>query len=292
MKVKLKISYLLLVITCLMGSFTLTPRQARAATKFQVVNVTNTTKKVGDVTFSSQYAQSDSRWNVYYKKGDKKELLTTQNGISTIIMTDGKIVYYSVANSSNMNEYCTDTIYKKILSTGQTRKLFSVKNEYYFSFVGYYQEKIYYIKNLDPGTLCSYDLKTGKNKSLLKNVTGVDQYGSVFLCTPYEGGGGPFEFTTYNAKTNKSKILTKSMMNYKVIKKQVYYVEYVRSYDNSEYILYNDYICNVVRCDLNGKNKKVLLKNQRIKGYVDKITSSYLTYKNYDSNKTYKIKYK
>ena len=65
----------------------------------------------------------------------------------------------------------------------------------------------------------------------------------------------------------------------------------MKNYDSIEYISYDDYIGNVVRCDLNGKNKKVLLKNQRIKGYVDKITSSYITYKNYDTNKTYKIKY-
>lgn len=285
MKVKQKICCFLLVVLCLLGIFTLTPNQAQAASKFTVANVTNTTKKVGNVTFSSQYSQTDSRWNVYYKKGDKKELLTTQNGISTIIMTDGKVVYYSVANSSNMNENCTDTIYEKKLSTGQTRKLFSVNNEYYFSFAGYYQGKIYYVKNLDPGILCTYDLKTGKNKSLLKNVTGADQYGSVFLCTPYEGAGGPLKLQLFNIKTNKEKSLTETMLRYKVIKKQIYYVECTKEYD------FNDYLCNVVRCDLNGKNKKILLKNHRIKGSVDKITSSYITYKNYDTNKTYKIKY-
>lgn len=200
-------------------------------------------------------------------------------------MTDGKIVYYSVANSSNMNEYCTDTIYEKKLSTGQTRKLFSENNEYYFSFAGYYQGKIYYVKNLDPGTLCSYDLKTGKNKSLLKNVTGADQYGSVFLCTPYEGAGGPLKLQLFNIKTSKAKSMAETMLRYKVIKKQIYYVECTKEYD------FNDYLCNVVRCDLNGKNKKILLKNHRIKGSVDKITSSYITYKNYDTNKTYKIEY-
>lgn len=285
MKIKQKICCSLLIISCLLGVFTLIPRQVYAATKFQVVNVTNTTKKVGDVTFSSQYSQTESSWKVYYKKGNKKELLTTLNGISTIIMTDGKIVYYSVANSSNMNEYCTDTIYEKKLSTGQARKLFSINNEYYFDFAGYYQGNIYYVKNLDPGTLCSYNLKTGKNKSLLQNVTGVDQYGSVFLCTPYEGAGGPLNLQLFNIKTDKAKSLTETMLQYKVIKKKIYYVECTKEYD------FNDYLCNVVRCDLNGKNKKVLLKNQRIKGYVDKITSSYITYKNYDTDKTYKIKY-
>ena len=285
MKTRRKLSCFILVIAWIIGSFTLPPRQVHAATKFQVVNVTNITKKVGNVTFSSQYSQTDSRCNVYYKKGDKKELLTSLNGISTVIMTDGKIVYYTVSNSSNMNEYCTDTIYEKKLSTGQTRKLFSVNNEYYFCFAGYYQGKIYYVKNLDPGTLCSYDLKTGKNKSLLKNVTGADQDGRGFLCTLYEGAGGPLKLQLFNIKTSKAKPLAETMLRYKVIKKQIYYVECTKEYD------FNDYLCNVVRCDLNGKNKKILLKNLRIKGSVDKITSSYITYQNYDTNKTYKLKY-
>lgn len=290
MKVKQKICCFLLVVSCLLGIFTLTPNQAQAASEFTVVNVTNTTKKVGNVTFSSQYSQTDNRWNVYYKKGDKKELLTTQNGISTIIMTDGKIVYYSVANSSNMNEYCTDTIYEKKLSTGQTRKLFSVNNEYYFSFAGYFQGKIYYVKNLDPGTLCSYDLKTGKNKTLLKNVTSAEQYKTVLFCMPYEGDMGPYVVRLYNIKSNKATLLSENLLRYCVKNNKIYYAEYVRKYDEQSYYM-EDYYCNVIRCDMDGKNRKVLLKNQRIKGYVDKITSSYITYQNYDTNKTYTIKY-
>lgn len=231
---------------------------------------------------------------VYYEKGGKTNLLTDEGGVSTIIMTDGKFVYYFVANrfeKSFYDYYEIDTVYEKNMSTHATKEVFSIKTKDGIHFAGYYSGKIFYVKNIDPGTLCSYNLKTGKNRTLLRNVTNANQYGRVFLCNPYAGGGPPFKFFTYNAKSNKSRTLTKQLMCYRVIKKRIYFVEYVRSYDNSDYISYDDYIGNVIRCDLNGKHKKILLKNQRIQGVVDKITSSYLTYKNSALDRSYKIYY-
>lgn len=98
MKTRRKLSCFILVIAFLIGIFTITPNQTQAASKYKVVNVTNTTKKMGNVTFSSQFSTSDNRWYVYYKKNDKKYLLTNKSDVSTIIMTDGKKVYYSVKN--------------------------------------------------------------------------------------------------------------------------------------------------------------------------------------------------
>ena len=54
---------------------------------------------------------------------------------------------------------------------------------------------------------------------------------------------------------------------------------------------FNDYVCNVILCDMNGKNKKILLKNKRIAGIIEKITSSYITYQDYMTNKTYTYRF-
>ena len=165
------------------------------------------------------------------------------------------------------------------------------------SLCGIYKDKLFYIKGIDPGTLCSYDLKTGKKKKIMDNVTQAQQHGNVFLCTPYEGALGTSTLRAYDAKNNLKKTITKNKMSYQVIGSYLYYVEYVRAYDsNSQYENPEDYICKVVRCDLTGKNKKILLKNKRIRGYVSKITSTYIqyTYNDYsnDTQKVYTLKYK
>lgn len=294
MKARRKLCHFLLTLVWVVGIISLNSSRAKAASNFQVINVTNTTETVGGVTFSSKYSSTEARWYVYYEKEGKKNLLTDEGGVSTIIMTDGKLVYYFVANrfeKSFYDYYEIDTVYEKNMSTHATKEVFSIKTKDGIHFAGYYSGKIFYVKNIDPGTLCFYNLKTGNNRTLLRNVTNANQYGRVFLCNPYAGGGPPFKFFTYNAKSNKSRTLTKQLMCYRVIKKRIYFVEYVRSYDNSDYISYDDYIGNVIRCDLNGKHKKILLKNQRIQGVVDKITSSYLTYKNSALDRSYKIYY-
>lgn len=281
-----KMSCLLFFIICLIGCFTYGSRQVQAATKFKIITLSQGGVEVGGVAFYVKHSDFDNSYMVYYQKGTKRELLASDWGISTTLLTDGKTVYYSIYKSNGNNS--EEIVYEKKISTGKTKRLFSASE---LIFAGYYGNKIYYTKNLDPGTLCSYDVKNGKNISILNDVTEADQYGNVFLCTPYVGGGPPFEFLTYNAKTNKSKWLTKKLMCYEVIKKQIYYVEYVRSYDNSEDISYNDYICNLVRCDMNGKQKKILLKNQRIQGGISKITSSYIVCNDNNTDKTYKINY-
>lgn len=278
-----KICCFLSAVICLICCFIFSAHQIQAATRFEVINVSDTAKRVGNVTFFSERLEDGGWRRVYYKVGNAKKRLSTDEKISTIIMTDGKKAYYSVIEDAGANYY--ETVFEKELSTGRTKKIFSLKDTDSFCFAGYYQGEIYYTKNLDPGTLCSYNLKTEKNKSLLSHVTSANQYGNVFLCIPYEGAGGPLEFQLYNAKTNKAKMLTKNMLRYQVIRKQIYYVDCVKEYG------FNDYVCNVVSCDLNGKNKKILLKHQRIKGYIEKISSSYITYKDYDADKIYKIKY-
>lgn len=275
-----------LLFLCLIAWLIFIPKHVQAASKFEVINVTETAKKIGNVTFYSKQPEDGGWRRVYYKIGNKKKRLATDEMTSTVFLTDGKKVYYSVHVNSRTGDYNGEIIYEKNLSTGNTKKLFSLSNIYDFDFAGYYQSKIYYVKELDPGTLCFYDLKTGKSKAVLSNVTGTQQYGNVFLCTPYEGAGGSLPLQIYNAKNDKAKLLTNNMIYYRVIDKKVYYVDCIEEYD------FGNYLCNVVRCDLSGKNRRVVAQNQRIKGFIEKMTASYITYKDYDTGKSYKITYK
>lgn len=269
--------FTLFVLVCLI----ILPHNVQAADKYQIINVTEKSRKVGNVRFSSSY--TNGGWNVYFqKKNGKKELIENQD-ISTVLMTNGKKVYYY---SLEVNGYpYTARTYEMNLSTGKVRQICSVSGIDEFELAGIDSKNLYYIKNLDPGSLCAYNFKSKTHKKLLDNVTSAAQYGNVFLCTPYWGGGGSVELQMYNTKTGIGKQISNGMVDYRVIKNKIYYVECIKEND------FNDYVCNVILCDMNGKNKKILLKNKRIAGIIEKITSSYITYQDYMTNKTYTYRF-
>ena len=250
---------------------------AQATDKYQIINVTQEAHKVGNVKFSAQY--SDGKWHVYYQKNNEKKKLISNMNSSTVLMTNGKNVYYQ--NEESTGYLYTGKIYKMNLSTGKSQHICSVSGVDYSEFAGIDSNNLYYVKDLDPGALYSYNFRTGLHKKLLDNVTGATQYGSVFLCTPYEGAGGPLQLQVYNTKTGHGKQISNGMIGYRVIKNKIYYVECIKDND------FNDYTCNVIRCDMNGKHKKILLKNRRM-GVIKKITSKYVTtYSDFDG-KTHK----
>ena len=211
---------------------------------------------------------------IYYKSGKKTKVLASAKGLNYDIVTNGRYAYYIVSVNDT-----TCHFYKKDLKTGSKRKVFTEKKtDMLISLSGLYQNRLYYVNGIDPGTLYCYDLKSGKKTKVMDNVTTAVQYGNTFMCTPYEGDVGPSTLRVYDAKHNKKKTITKNKMAYRVIGNQLYYVAYVKASDSGS----GAYICNVIRCGLDGKNKKVLLKNRKINGYISKITSSYIQYTYYD----------
>ena len=288
---KRKVSIALLVILILATIYI--PEGVNAATEYKVINLSEKHVSVGKVKFSSTRDADSGKVTIYYKTNNKTKILASEVGLDCVILTNGRYAYYIVADDET-----TYSVFKKDIKTSSNKKLFSEKtSDFGMSLSGIYKNKLFYVKGIDPGTLCSYDLKSGKKKKIMENVTQAEQHGNVFLCTPYEGALGPSTLRAYDAKNNEKKTITKNKMSYQVIRNHLYYVEYVRAYDsNSHYVNPEDYICKVVRCNLTGKNKKVLLKNKRIQGYVSKITSSYIEYTHYDysnnTQKVYRLKYK
>lgn len=286
-----KISIILLISLILSTIFT--PIKVEAATPYKLINLWEKKVTVGGVKFSSKTDADTGKVTIYYKTNNKTRVLASEERLDFNILTNGRWVYYVVAASES-----SYNIFKKDIKTGKKSKVFSEKStEMWVSLCGLYKNKLYYVNGIDPGTLCSYDLKSGKKKKVMNNVTRAEQFENVFLCTPYEGDVGPTILRSYDAKHDLRKTITNNNMSYQVISNHLYYVEYVKAYDaNLDYMDPVDYICNIVRCDLSGKNKKVLLKNKRINGSVIKITASYIQYMYYDIEndirKVYKLKYK
>ena len=285
--------YLMLILSVLLTlSIIRIPTKVDAATPYKLINLWDKKATVGGVKFSSKRENDTGKVTIYYKINNKTKVLVSGEGLGTTVLTNGRWVYYVATNDVSYN------FYKQDLRNGRKTKIFSEKSpDMSVELSGFYKNKLYYVNGIDPGTLCYFDLKSRKKKKVMNNVTLAEQYGSIFLCTPYEGDVGASSLRFYDAKSNSKKTITKNKMGYRVISKKLYYVEYIRAYDsNQEYMDPEDYICNVVRCDLTGKNKKVLLKDKRINGYVSKITSSYIQYTNYDfdndTSKVYTLKYK
>ncbi len=73
-------------------------------------------------------------------------------------------------------------------------------------------------------------------------------------------------------------------------------VIYKENYDESDgsegFANFEDCICDVVKCDLDGNNKETLLSNVRIHGFVSCITETYLEYSFYDNDTDTNQKYR
>lgn len=152
-----------------------------------------------------------------------------------------------------------------------------------------YGKKIYCTIGIDPGNLYCYNLKTQKKKKVMADVTTAVVSGKYLVCHGYEGDPSPQKIRVYNMKNNKAKTLAKQIIAYHISGNKMYYAEYIKNYNKTDFDgSYIDYYCNIVCSNLDGIGKKALMKNRRVKGQIDQITSSYFKYR--DSQDWTKIK--
>ena len=207
--------------------------------------------------------------------------------MSPSIFTNGKIAYYVVEQYDSTISKCV--FYKTDLQNGKTNKLFGVNNEEDGAIVGVYGNKIYCTIGIDPGNLYCYNLKTQKKKKVMADVTTAVMSGKYLVCHGYEGDPSPQKICVYNMKNNKAKTLAKQIIAYHISGNKIYYAEYIKNYNKTDFDgSYIDYYCNIVCSNLDGTGKKALMKNRRVKGQIEQITSSYFTYR--DSQDWTKIK--
>ncbi|MCC8067525.1 MAG: hypothetical protein LIO94_10585 [Clostridiales bacterium] len=261
----------------LLMSLFMVPACSAQAASYQVVN-TYENPKVGGVTFS--FSSGSSTNYLYVTKNGTKSVLCSGQALNPEIVTNGSKVYCYTWNYNSG----TATVYKADVSTRKIEEeVFSVSAGENFTLGGYYNGKIYYVKGLDPGTLCSYTVSSGKHKSLVNNVTEVTQSGKYLYLTPYNGDVGPSTLRVYNASSGKVKTITKKLFTYTVLSGKVYYVEFKSSNIDG----YGPWKVRVRRCALNGGSKKTLISSLSVNGIV-KIGKKSIKYLN--SNGTQKTK--
>lgn len=234
----------------------------QASTEYKAINTHLTfeiqDRTVGETTFES------ANDVLYAVKDGKKILLASEKGLSSIILANGTEVYYSVDDFNNDSS----TIYH-IDSVGEKgKKLFSVKKiENMFYLAGLYGGKVYYVKGIDPGTFCSYTIRTNKKKIIKRNVTSAHQCKQYFYLMPYSGGvlAGGVWLRVYNAKNDKVKLISKRQICYSVISDHLYYAE-IKAIRQKE--LGGCLNIELKKCSLDGSSKIILIKSLNVKNII------------------------
>lgn len=140
-------------------------------------------------------------------------------------ISNGNYVYLGKLQSDSMK------LYRYKLSTGEVVLLDEIKHGE--AVVGYYQSKLYVERHDSSGSYgCdytyihtySYNLKTGKMKRVMKNISVGDFYGKYLIGMPNSGAYMELPLKVYNAKTGKTKTLSSKALGFSRIGKYVYYV--------------------------------------------------------------------
>ncbi len=229
-------------------------------------------RTIGKTVFSwdSEYVSGEGVYGkIYATVNGKKSLVVYEKDLDASIITDGKTIYYSTSEQNAK-------VYSKTLTGKTSKQLCTVKNvDYSFTLSGYYNNTIYYVKYLDPGYFCKYSLKNKKHTVIHKNTTIAEQNNQYFYLTPYQGAMGPSKLTVYDAKQNKSKLVSKKLHSYRIVGNSLYYLNITKEVDYFSGI----YQVTVYKSTLAGKNAKVVAKNVQLKQLIE-ITSKKMVYLN------------
>ena len=215
--------------------------------------MTDTSFPVADRTFGKYVFSTNTNGKLIAKKSGKKTVLVSK-GQSGAILTNGKIVYYTVFHYGNSADKNYVQVFSVKINGKERKNVFNDKKADNLELCGYYNGKIYYVKEIDPGYLYSYSIKEKKKKKLFNNVTIAEQHGQYFVNTPYKGDWGPGTLRVYDAKNNKSKVITKKVDIWRVIKGKIYFTEF-KKIDNK--LKHNKFVFKCV--NLSGTKEEVLI---------------------------------
>lgn len=141
-----------------------------------------------DLIFSweSGYDEGSGAYGrIFVTRNGETSLLADKTGLNATVLTNGEYVYYS--------EFIYEdkaVVYRKKVGDQEEEAVFSTDADIYFQLAGYYDSKIYYIKELDPGMFFEYSTGTREHKLLAENVTFATQNHQYFLLEPYYGDVG------------------------------------------------------------------------------------------------------
>lgn len=271
---------------------------------FKSIDIRNSSVTVNGVKLSAKieydYQAGQNRIDIICEKngGEAEILLSDYNIELKNILTDGSTVYY-VKNDGcedDQTELIHYTICEYDYHTKRIKELFSkdgsVSGAYGTPFLdGYYDNKLIYL--VASGTYCEidyYDLNNRTEKEIVDysgiryRLDNVIVY-SVGKSVGNRGNGDQcFPIESYDLKTDIKKRLTDNALKWNVIKSKIYYVESLNNKNGTIYDENLDSVCRVIECNFDGSDKKILLDNQTVKGYVDAINETGLICYYYDEN--------
>lgn len=266
---------LLITLACVLfiGNIPVTTHAASSVYK-QYNAYTSKGAKIG-----SYRIRWDYKTGLYSIKG-KKEIKIAGKNSNAVILSNKKKIYYSVINGQHYYIYSAkmNGKSKKRITKGKLSH-----SDSYFNLEYGYRNKIYFVTELDPGTLKTVNIKTKKVKKLAENVTSTKPSGNYLYLDPYTGdayGGQPLRVLTIN--NDKIKTISKCA-NYTVRGKTLYYSNYKKA-------LKKGFLVDVLQCKRDGSKKKYLAKNIKII-YSWDISSKGMHYMDQDyKQKYYKFK--
>ncbi len=276
MKGKFKVGMFLFFLCAVLG-FSV-PNTAQAASYKHIY--TSKTWDKADRTAAGYTFLTESGKLTAAKSG-KTYTIAAASRVGYEVVTDGKVVYFYISSGSYPYTY---SVYRTNINGTGKKKLFSYKGGS-LGLSGFYGNKLYYITEIDPGTLRTYHVKTKKKSKIAANVTEADQQGQYFYLLPYGGAlSGNRPLRVYNAKTGKITRISKCVANYSVVSGKLYYSEYVKC-DYS----YGKHVLRIKRCNLNGSGQKLLMKSLKARYIIKfgKTSAKYCTY----TGKTKTVKY-
>ncbi|MBQ8086396.1 MAG: hypothetical protein IJ232_09860 [Lachnospiraceae bacterium] len=275
---KLKIAVLLLgIISGLRCDFLV-----GAANNYKTISISDKSVKVGNTIFSASHSENPG-YLIYAEKNGVKKLICSGD-VGFTIITNGEEVFYKVSSIGGYK----NTVYRKQIDSGISNMLFSV-DSYSFDLWGYWNNKLYYVKELDPGQFCSYELDTGDINVLMDNVTEAHQYGRYFITNPYAGAPAIGSLGLYDANKDKIKTISKKCFAHNIISNRIYYVNISKT-EIKKFYKRKPYRINVYRCNLDGSKKKKML-SRKINGDISKIGKKCIKYWD-KKGKVHTVKYR
>lgn len=239
-------------------------------------------RTIGNVIFSweSNYDKERGTYGtIYVTQNGKTTPFVTEKNLNAYIVTNGTDVFYSTQDSGS-----EAVVYKKQLTDDTTGdRLFSTSVDTSFSLAGYYDSKLYYIKELDPGMFYEYSFTTQGHSLLAENVTHVTQKNKYFYLEPYYGdAGGTSSLRCFDADNGKTTVISDNLCilgRWEILGNFIYYMEYTDSKDYHS----GPVQIMVSRCKMDGSKKEILISELEMTSMIS-ITSEGVTYLDKNGN--------
>lgn len=208
------------------------------------------------------------------KKNGKEKKLVANDDLGLSLVTNGSKIYYFTYHYETQKA----NVYKMNIDGSKKTKVFSVKAKKGFDLAGLVGGKLYYKTGSEHGNLHYYTLKTKKHKVVIKDIERTRYKKNHFLLeTICDDNTYRRKISAYSVKTKKVKTISKNVYNYEILGNKIYYVEYKSAKKTETPSGINT--VTVKKCNLNGKNKKTLIKKLSMQR-INELKANSITYTN------------